>query len=80
MQLLKQKGIYPYDWMNSMEKMDERVLPSQESFNSILRNEACSEEDYKRAQEVWEIFHFHKFQEYHEHYLACMIALHISFS
>ena len=75
-QLLKQKGIYPYDWMNSMEKMNERLLPPQESFNSILRNEACSDEDYKRAKEVWETFHFQTFKEYHEHYLACMIAMH----
>ncbi len=76
MELLKKKGIYPYDWMNTMEKMKERLLPTQESFNSILRNEACSDEDYNRALDVWVAFHFTTFKEDHKHYLACMLYLH----
>ena len=60
--------------------MNESSLPPQESFNSILRNEACSDEDYNRALDVWEAFHFQTFQEYHEHYLACMRGSNILFS
>ena len=72
--LLKQKGIFPYDWMDSKEKLDEDHLPPQIEFNSILRNEACSDEDYKRANDVWKSFDFRSFQNYMEHYLNCMIG------
>ena len=72
MQFQKQKGIYPYDWMDSIEKMNDRLLPPQDSFNSVLRNEACSDADYNRALDVWVAFNFQTFLEYHEHYLACM--------
>ena len=30
--LLSQKGIYPYDYMNSFERFKETQLPSKESF------------------------------------------------
>ena len=72
--LLKQKGVYPYDWMNSAEKLELATLPPQKSFDSELRNEACSDEDYKRAQEVWKEFRFEKFLNYHEHYLKSIFC------
>ncbi len=80
LELLKQKGVYPYDWMDSKEKLNQEHLPAQVEFNSILRNEARSDEDYARAKEVWQEFNFQKFIDYHEHYLKCSISTHyISF-
>ena len=75
LELLKQKGVYPYDWMDSIEKLKERLLPPQDSFNSRLRNEACSDADYNRALDVWQEFKFQTFLEYHEHYLKCIFIL-----
>ena len=34
--LLLRKGVYPYEWMDSMEKMQHTALPSKESFYSTL--------------------------------------------
>ena len=34
--LLLRKGVYPYEWMNSMEKMEHTSLPPKECFNSTL--------------------------------------------
>ena len=79
LELLKQKGVYPYDWMNSKEKLNQDHLPAQVEFNSILRNEACSDEDYARAKEVWQEFNFQKFIDYHEHYLKCSISTYYIF-
>ena len=62
--LLKQKGIYPYDWFDSTEKMEQASLPERKAFDSVLRNEACSEEDYARAQRVWQAFGHKTFLEY----------------
>ena len=69
LELLKQKGIYPYDWMNNEEKPKEEHLPSQVEFDSLLRNEKCSNEDYERAQTVWKEFKMKTFLDYHELYL-----------
>ena len=44
--LLKQKGIFPYDWFDSQEKLTCETLPERKAFDSVLRNEPCSEEDY----------------------------------
>lgn len=35
-QLMKQKGVYPYDFMDSFEKFDKTELPQKEKFYSIL--------------------------------------------
>ena len=66
--------------MDSNEKLDDDQLPPQIEFNSILRKEACSDEDYKRANDVWKSFDFPSFQNYMEHYLKCMIAYPIDLS
>ena len=71
-ELLKQKGIYPYDWMDDMEKLKETCLPLKTAFDSLLRNERCSDEDYIRAIRVWERFECQTFKDYHELYLKCI--------
>ncbi len=68
--LLKQKGVFPYHWFDSTEKLYETALPPQTVFDSQLRNEACSDDEYQRAQKVWEAFNFSEFSEYLGLYLA----------
>ena len=48
--LMKQKGIYPYDYMDSFNKFNETQLPKKKDFYSILNNEHISDEQYKHAQ------------------------------
>ena len=50
-----EKGIYPYDYMNTWEKFDETELPSKENFYSLLTEENISDEDYEFAKGVWKI-------------------------
>ena len=40
--LLKQKGIYPYDYMDSFEKFNENKLSNKDDFSSILNDEHIS--------------------------------------
>ena len=37
--LMKQKGVYPYDHMDSFKKFKQTELPTKEQFYSILNNE-----------------------------------------
>ena len=73
LKLLKQKGIFPYDWFDSFDKIDETALPPREAFDSTLRNEKCSVEDYERAHKVWNEFNLISFYDYIALYLCSML-------
>ena len=66
--LLLKKGVYPYDWVDSIDKFSETQLPPQESFYSKLCDEGISDEDYLHAQEVWKVFNCQTFRDYHNIY------------
>ena len=38
-QLLKRKGIYPYDWMDDISKFNHDKLPKKDKYYNILNNE-----------------------------------------
>ena len=73
--LMKQKGIYPYDHMDSFEKFKQTELPMKEQFYSILNNEHITDEDYQHAQNVWNTFKLQSMGEYHDLYLKSDILL-----
>ena len=56
LELLTRKGVYPYDYMDTPEKLKETELQPKEAFYSKLNNEGISDEDYTHAQRVWETF------------------------
>ena len=41
--LLKQKGVYPYDYMNGYDRFDETSFPSQKDCYSQLNKESISD-------------------------------------
>ena len=47
------KGFFPYQWVDSLEKLKFEALPPQEAFYSTLRQECISDEDYQFCQRVW---------------------------
>ena len=73
--LMRQKGVYPYDFMDSFEKFNKTELPTKEEFYSILNDEHITDEEYSRAQRVWEKFKLKNMREYHNLYLMSDIAL-----
>ena len=73
--LLKQKGIYPYDYMNSYDKFEETSFPSQKDCYSQLNKESISDTDYKHALNVWKQLNINNMGEYHDLYLATDVLL-----
>ena len=67
--LLLRKGVYSYEYMDSAERFKETRLPSKQSFYSVLRQEAISDEDYRHAQHEWTRFGCETLQDYHDLYL-----------
>ena len=66
--LLLRKGVYPYDWVDSIDKFSETQLPPIESFYSKLCDEGISNEDYLHAEKVWKVFNCQTFRDYHDIY------------
>ena len=73
--LLTEKGVYPYDYMTDVSKFDETALPSKQAFYSYLYEEDITDEDYRRAQRIWEHFNIKNLGEYHDLYLMTDVYL-----
>ena len=54
--LMKQKGTYPYDYMDSFQKFNDTQLPIKKDFFSILYNQHITHEQYDHAQNCLEYF------------------------
>ena len=67
-EILKQKGFYPYEYMDSIEKFNDTKLPPQKAFYSKLTGRGIKEKDYNHAWNVWNTFKMKNFKEYHELY------------
>ncbi|KAK3731608.1 hypothetical protein QZH41_004848 [Actinostola sp. cb2023] len=73
--LLLRKGVYPYDYMDNIEKFKEPQLPPKEAFYSKLTEEHISDDDYQHAQNMYTTFHLQNLGEYHDLYLLSDVLL-----
>ena len=72
---MSKKGIYPYDYMDSFDKFNQRELPKKEQIYSILNDENISDEQYKHAKKVWRGFKLKNSGDFHDLYLLSEILL-----
>ena len=73
--LMSQKGVYPYDYMDSFEKFNQMELPTKEQFYSILNDQHVTNEEYYHARKVWKTFNIKTMGEYHDLYLKSDVLL-----
>ncbi|CAH3191490.1 unnamed protein product, partial [Porites evermanni] len=73
--LLTRKGVYPYDYVFSLEKLSETNLPPPEKFYSYLNDEEISDDDYNHALNVWNTFKCRSIRDYHDLYLKTDVIL-----
>ena len=73
--LLVRKGVYPYEYVTSWDKVIETQLPPKEVFHSSLNMSDISESDYEHAQKVCRAFNLKKLGEYHNLYLKTNVIL-----
>ena len=73
--LLIRKGVYPYEYMNSPERLKETQLPPKEAFYSRLNDEGISDENYAHARKVWETFEMKNLEDYHNLYNRVHVLL-----
>jgi len=72
---LFQKGVFPYEWFDDINKLNEKCLPPIEKFYSKLNDENISNDDYLRAQKVFSSLKDCSFKGYHDHYMTTDVLL-----
>ena len=81
--LIKQEGVYPYEYLNSFEKFSEDNLPDRCEFYSSLKDgqkrcekDGCiSAKDYLHAVHVWNEFNIKPLGDYYDIYLKIDVLL-----
>ena len=73
--LLLRKGIYPYEYIDSWERLDENTIPPKEAFYSKINLENITDKDYDHIKKVWEAFEIKHLGKYHDLYVQCDIFL-----
>ena len=66
--LLKQKGFFPYEYMDSIEKLKDPTPPPQKAFYSKLTGKGINNYNYNHVLNVWKTFKMKTFKEYLELY------------
>ena len=51
--LERRKGIFPYEWFDSIDKLYETTIPPKEAFYSKLKQSGITDKEYKRAIDCW---------------------------
>ena len=75
LELLRRKGVYPYEYMDRLSKLVEKQLPPINRFYSHLTEEGISEDDYEHAKTVWKEFEIGSMRGYHDLYLESDVLL-----
>ena len=75
LELLKRKGVFPYEYMTDFSRLGATCLPPKEAFYSQLSNSHITDSDYAHAQNVWETFGCKSMKDYHDLYLKTDVLL-----
>ena len=69
LKLVKQKGVYPCEYMDSFEKFSKNKFSDKCKFYSSLKDECVSEKNYLHTVKIWNKFKMNTMGNYHGHYL-----------
>ena len=86
LELLRQKGDYPYEYMNSFERFNEEKLPARKYFYSSTKDGKIGDDgkisdghislkDYLTCEKIWDKFDIKNMDDYHAHYLKKDVLL-----
>lgn len=73
--LIRRKGVFPYSYLDSASKLNDNKLPSKEIFFDILSGTNISDEEYNRANIIWNTFQCQNLGEYSDIYLLSDVLL-----
>ena len=62
--LLKQKGFFPYEYLDNLEKLKDTIPPPQDAFYSKLSGKGINESCYEHVLNVWKKFNIKTLKDY----------------
>jgi len=62
------KGVFPYEWMDNLSKLDHMIFPPYETFYSELKGCIISTEEYFEAWNTWRHLGMTTFRDYMKWY------------
>ena len=62
------KGIFPYEWFDSFDKLDHTSLPDMQDFSSANTNPLKSQAEYLELKERWSTQGMQTFKDYLVYY------------
>ena len=68
-ELVKRKGNFPYEWFDSLDKLNATSLPSVGEWDSLLARSYITGKQLAQYEEEWNSFGFTTFKDWHDHYL-----------
>ena len=85
-ELLKQKDIFPYEYMDNFKRFSEEKLPDKECIYSSVKDGTTgdhgkqldghiSDKDYLTCKKIWNEFNMKKMGDYHDHYPKINVLL-----
>ena len=74
-ELLQRKGVYPYEYIDSFERFNEKHIPPKEKFYSKLPRSGIKGDEYDYVHKVLETFGCNNFGDYHDIYLKTDVKL-----
>jgi len=74
-ELMLQKGVYPYVYIDNFNRLFEKRLPKQKHFYSKLNENEVSKTDYEYAEHVFNKMKCKNLLDYHTQYLTCDVLL-----
>ena len=86
LEILKQKGAYPYEYMNSFERFNEEKLCTRKYFFNLTKKGKINNDgkisdghisikDYLMCEKIWDKFHMKNMADYHDHCLKKDVLL-----
>ena len=76
--LIRHKGVYPYDYMDSFDRLNCHF--KMDAFSSKLSGSPCSDSEYTHANRVWDAFRCKKMADYHDIFFSKIRSLWLDFS
>ena len=73
--IILRKGVYPYEYINRLDRFNKTKLPPIEKFYSTLNNEGIRKDDYAHAKNVRKLFNCNFLGDYHYLYLKTDVTL-----
>ena len=75
LKLVKPKGVYPYEYVDSFKKFSENKLPDRSTFFSSLKDKCIGQKYYLKANNIWNVFKMNTMGDYHDLYLKSDVLL-----